>query len=508
MPMMPDRVFLTSDVPYRVQNTHKVPIACMVRNCSRQAISLRQVEIRADMDESIVGTWTYAPDMLGEDSQSILPNEVWHKVFVVELPHGFFGDVSLFVSVAYGRATNATSRRPVPITEHSKISQPIGSVLVSPDNLPSAPGWEHGDFYYLATLMNGSSAPADVIVALGKAMGLSWGVALNARSKPNALNEQRWLSTRKKLVSINRDTENFALLGGDIVETINSSSKFVRLLTIGLKQAITSQISVPVALKEVNNHGGISFAAGPFAKPGNILGRIFSNHGHWDNEDCQLEGLSGLRILDSKPLDLESPGFYEGRSLWIRQLLERNMRYLLAGSDASPRSTHRGATANDLNKGRPQPQIFGTLRTVVYCPQGLTVASVIEAIAHGNSFITEGPFLAFRLQNVRSQEAMHGESIQGRTFQMSVLARTSAEFGDFKDIMAIVGDTDRHCEDILLALFGKSCEGQTKIQFTEEDILTNKTDIRKGYIRLEAETSTGGRTYSAFTNPIWFERLA
>jgi hypothetical protein len=380
------------------------------------------------------------------------------------------------------------------------INQPELAVGTSSMGFPSVPSWYHGDF-----CIQDISLPDEILMSRCKVVGLSWAAVLATSNASDVAVQQQASIVPRKLAGVNETATDFVLLKGSLTPIINSEGKVVDLAAIAAEQTDASRRQSALTLKNVTEEGGLSFAAGPFASPENPLKQFFTRRGYWRNEDCRLDKLHGIKIWNGKTLDAQPDEFYEGRSRWIEQLLDGRHLFLIAGSDVHCSSIREASTMSIPKNQSDWPSAFGTLRTVAYCPNEFTIQSVISALQRGSTFVTEGPFLSFRLENEKGEEVIPGEHIQGHSFRMSVLAKTSSEFGDFDELMAIVGDTNRKCENILLVLFDKMCQGKTVIELDEADIL-KQFDVKEGYIRWEAETRTNGRTFSAFTNPIWFEK--
>jgi hypothetical protein len=425
------------------------------------------------------------------------PDGKQYEVLKVDIPSEYLGRLSI---------TGQICCRTEPDRSISKPIMNALDVLVSPYELPGLADWYHGDFYYSwQTAVEGrSGVPIRATACLGTALGLSWSVSLY---KPSSLRKEivarEWDLLLDEITAASEDHPPYPSLIGEQILCTNAQGKEIELLALGLQDPLYNRGELTTILAEINGQGGLSFALGPYTRRRSFWKRLLGKQGIWETRDFEQPELLGLKIVNGPTPSTDDDEFYEGRSKWIALLRDGVRSRVLGGSDALCRQTYPAEEPrNSLPHGHgAEKSTFGAVRTVAYCPNGFSRDHVLEALGEGRFIVTEGPFVSFSLLNERNEETTVGGSITGSSLRMSLVARSSSEFGDFALVMVILGDLDMHEEDMLFAVFKGTYKDMQNIEIVDEML----PPTRRGYIRVEAETELDGRIFFAFTNPIWFE---
>jgi hypothetical protein len=112
--------------------------------------------------------------------------------------------------------------------------------------------------------------------------------------------------------------------------------------------------------------------------------------------------------------------------------------------------------------------------------------------------MTDGPLVIFIIENEQEENVIIGDEITGRDFKLSIMWRSTSEFGNVNSIrvyQGIVGETEE--EEITEYRLSPNTLHGIKVF----DNLSSKVPLLKtAYIRIEASTDMGN---NAYTNPIW-----
>jgi len=359
--------------------------------------------------------------------------------------------------------------------------------------LPSVENWYHGDFQYFKPDDNrvSSQAVLDSLARVGRTIGLSWTIIYDGEEKISTILEE----------------PDFICLQAKLVPCLNSRGKRVRLLLIDPVDTGMESTRLPLRLDAPILEGKRCFALGPFEHKQGLLARLFSKRGIWElNDLCRV---TGVKVSAGDDPTMSSPEFWEARHAWIQQLLIGNRSLIVAGSDSPPGLSHVSRPRADVLP-EPTDSRYGDVRTVAYCPGGLSGDSVRSAIRQGAIVVTNGPMITFSMTNEHGETALIGDELYGHTFYLSIEAKSSPEFGDLSMIDVIVGDLRMAEEEIALSILGQDYPSTQDIQISGEEfiILSNLEPGHRGYVRVEAESKASkanGHTYFAMTNAIWFE---
>ncbi len=455
--------------PIRAESGKNVPIGIIIVNDTNTIAHIKQVEINSKYQNPPLATRKTTLNIdINEShcSHEIKAGQSCCEIFFIECENGYSGKMLIDVKVNY----DSNSK----FNKHNKFETGI-QVDIYINTIPTLPGWYHGTCY---TPNNFSQTFDDLVVLLGKSMGLSWVIAV----KNDPLVNQH----EDKIV------DGFEFLSGRLIDTIGSYGNRIQLLAVEISDLITSYTKLASSLEIVSGKGGLSFAAGPFYRKGTLIQKLFSTL--WRTTDLESPKLNGI-IFSYINLADDLGAFYSVRSLWVEQLLH--------GKFLSPLTN--GTFASEV-LGLEKERFIGSLRTVIHCGNNFNTASIIKALKDGNLFVTQGPFVLFTLKSSEGLEVTLGETIYGTSFDISIHVKTSPEFGRFDEVMVIVGDITTHEEEILFFVLDKWFKGDNEAQINEENIL-NEVKISKGYIRIEVITKKGDQSFFAFTNPIWVNKL-
>lgn len=352
--------------------------------------------------------------------------------------------------------------------------------------LPSMANWYHGDCVFLApddVLSCAREEYLDSLVGSGRASGLSWmiiyGVEEDAPLPPPP----------------GREEAGFAFVPARLVSVMNRKGRIVRMLVVDSPRTGSESCESPRRLHDVICQDMKSFAVGPFKQKAGLIARLLSKVGIWLHDD--LAALSGVKVSAGADTRLTSAEFWEARHLWLQLLLAGNQSFIMAGSDVLP-------GFSNAFESRAASAMYGVVRTVAYCPHGVSVGALVTAIGQGSLVVTNGPMVAFSMANEQGQRACVGGSLCGNTFSMSIRAKSSPEFGDFRAVDVIVGDVNRGEEEIRASILRRHGSDMQDIESSIDEVrLTSglKPGAR-GYVRIEAESEANGQVYFAMTNAI------
>jgi len=387
------------------------------------------------------------------------------------------------------------------------------TVEVASESLPGAEGWYYGEAHAHTRYTSDQvefGAPVSATVELARAMGLSWFAATDhsydlddcpddfLRNDPD---HPLWCALKRDIEQAHREHPDFVLLAGAEVSCGNAKGRNVHLLAYGLSDLIVGKgdsaeqwfrtrpdRSVSEVLEEVRRQGGVAYAAHP-SEPTPLFQRVLVRRGNWYREDLLQEGLSGLQFWNGK----RDAGLERGRKAWIDLLLEGERVFALGGDDAHGNfNRFRQIGVPFIKIRESDQQRFGAVRTALFLPEGLSEKAVLEALRAGRSVVTDGPFVAFGLEGKGGEQVCIGGAIAGGKLWLDVEAKTTGEFGDFREIVLYRGDIARGREKIFQrwTVKGRRCLSvQTKGEGTGPC-----------YLRAEGRTERG---HWCLPNPIW-----
>jgi len=553
----PEIVF---DAPWRCRKGELIPITCIVNDAHKYPIELLDakaqifgegLELEYSLfnrvfDEAISSTYLYRKPKKSkapwhrnsefgirnsELEKTKFPNyqisklpintPYWYVMDYIQLPDDLVGPIAIHPQMKFslrGKRKIASTDN-LPGLSHSPLR-----MYIAKDPLPTFDGWYYGDAHWHSDKTKDQvefAAPVDVAASFAKAIGLHWFTVTDHSYDLDApLNDYfaidpdltKWNDLHKEIESINAQFDNLVVLRGEEVSCGNSKGQNVHLLVYGVPEFIPGRgdsgktgfdfkfkpdFSIQEVLEIVKDHNGVAYAAHPNAD-NSFLGRIVLNRGTWLDDDCKMEGCSGLQFWNG----CSGQRFVDGYKRWVRLLLDGEKRYIIAGSDAH----------GDFNRTRKMkfPWVkllesmdssFGKPRTCLYCGSNPNEDNILDAMRCGRAVITDGPLAIFNIKNEHGQEANIGETISGNQFEITLQVKSTEEFGRLSKAVLYRGNPSQKLEEIELEINLK----RTKDDYAHfsKHSMKSKSDC---YFRLEVTSQEGERKHRCITNPIWVSR--
>jgi len=386
---------------------------------------------------------------------------------------------------------------------------------MSPYSLPALDGWFYGDPHYHSDMTQDQvefGAPAEVAMAMGKAIGLSW-VAITDHSydldiaigeffkSDNELT--RWRKIVDDANRINSQNNGFIVVPAEEVSCGNHKNHNIHLLAFnklefisgkgdGVKRGFNRKpdFTLKDVLEMINNKGGFAYASHPEEGNG-FMGTLLLKRGHWGHKDYSLGGYSGLQFWNGE----RDKVFDVSYNRWKQLLLEGHKLYILGGNDAhGDFNRYRGVKYPNTKLKESDNHIFGKIRTYAYCGENFSLDSVLNAMENGKTIVTNGPVAALKVQNDNGRIASVGDSISGRESKLIIKAASSKEFGQITKVDLIKGSLSEKQESLETSFIPEN-------NCYNHDFTYKIEHQSPCYLRLEA--SSDGEKYSCFTSPIW-----
>jgi hypothetical protein len=248
-------------------------------------------------------------------------------------------------------------------------------------------------------------------------------------------------------------------------------------------------------LGDIHRSGGTAFAAHP-EEGGSPLERILLRRGKWTWADYLHSGLAGLQVLNGRhgrPVE-------RGLERWVKLLLQGRALVLIGGNDAHGNfNRFRQLRLPFVALRESQEQVFGRMRTYLFCPERLSRDRIMAALGRGQAVVTDGPLATLTVRNRQGQRAAVGGSLRGDEFTVEISARSSEEFGALEKVDLFWGRIG--AEETNLASFrrGGNFRGENAA-----DIIAGPFRLEdRGYLRLEARSRSAAEARRALTNPVW-----
>lgn len=502
---------IIADLPWRIEPGQKIPILCLIKDADRYPIFLDEIVVTARWGGKNRLSQPFPLD--GEPIKA----HFWHRI--LELPQGEIPPGLVKIDVLFlGR------RRGRPFQFHNdnyrRLSHASLHTTLASDPLPNMPEWHPGDPHIHSSFTEDQAefgAPPEATGQMARAMGLSWTAItdhsydLDDQPRNPLVHDpelKKWRELVDRVSNLRNREKGFITLLGEEVSCGNARNRNVHLLAYGVSTFIPGSgdgaehwlrteptLSIKQVLEIIGRAGGVAYAAHP-EEFGSILEKILLRRGPWSIKDYALPGLSGLQIWNGR----KDHGLAKGLARWVQLLLRGKRLFIIGGNDAHGNfNRFRQLRLPFIALRESGEQIFGRVRTHLYCPGGVNREALLQALREGQAITTDGPFATFQVQNERGQRAFLGQSISGGEFAVEILAKTSQEFGTLERIDLYCGEIGGGEKRIRNLRRGRDFQDQTKVSLKERYL----TIRRNSYFRLEVETAAGARTWHALTNPIW-----
>jgi hypothetical protein len=502
---------IIADLPWRIDPGQNIRLLCLVKDADRYPILLDEIvaTVRWGGKNQLSRSFT----LRGES----INGHFWHRILEIprqQIPPGPAEIDVLFLGRRRGRHFRFHN------DNYRRLSHAPLKTMLAADPLPNMPGWHPGDPHVHSSFTEDQvefGAPPEATVQMARAMGLSW-TAITDHSydlddrpgDPLSPDPQlkKWHQLIEIISQLNNRKENFVTLLGEEVSCGNARNRNVHLLAFGVPTFIPGSgdsaerwlhtepsLKIEQVLEIIGASGGVAYAGHP-QESGSALEKILLRRGSWTMKDCTLPGLSGLQIWNGR----RNPELQRGLSRWVRLLLQGKRLYNIGGSDAHGNfSRFRQLRLPFVAMRESTEQIFGQVRTYLYCSRELSQQNLLRALRQGQAVVTDGPLAIFQVQSEQGQRAILGQSIAGEEFTVQICAKSSPEFGALQRIdlhWGIIGGRERRLRSLRR---GRDFSDPGQVSLSEGPFKIRQSS----YFRLELETASAARTWHALTNPIW-----
>ena len=498
------------DCPHRIDPGKTIPLLCLVKHANTFPIVFQSVLVEMEYEDGI------QEKKLVWNSPEYTQNYLWFRVFHLEPKRDYSGDVLITARIQTERDGCINS-----IVNHNYrgIKKLPLKVHIGREPLPSHENWYYGESHYHSFHSDDQvefGAPIKATVEMAEALGLKWLAVtdhsydlddLYSHTLYHDENLLKWKTLKEEIEAINSNA-HFQVIPGEEISCGNARNKNVHLLAYGIENFIPGKgdgaekwfrtrpdLPLGDVLKKVKAEGGVAYASHPEVRF--TLGeRFMLRRGHWEDADYNLPDYCGLQFWNGK----QDKAFYEGYKQWVEMLLKGRRLFFIGGDDShGDFNVFRQIRVPLLKMIHSPHKVFGKIRTCLYCKEGLSQQSILQALKNGTSFVTSGPFITCYAITDQGGRASVGGEISGTEITVYITAKSTDEYGDITNIRLYEGNLRDRIE--------KHREFYPRSHFHDPKNITLKgIPLQvKGplYIRLEAVSRKGKESYYAYTNPIW-----
>ena len=408
------------DAPFQFVPGVEPTLWIVVRDADRFPTTIKTAEIR--LKQTVDNAFENASENAPQSDTSIskdLNIEVHEQMRFIpialgEIPAGSYEAHCKLIVEREGKTQtferwNLPRLKPVPL--HFKVLS---------EALPIAPGYAAGEMHchthYSADHVEYGATP-EVLQQAAKAVGLDF-VSCTDHAYDFAFTQEdftkeadspvpRFQKLREEIAALPTTDENGnrlpLMIAGEEVSAGNSKGENVHMTVLGpegylpglgdcgrywLENRPTRSIKQILNMTEAH-----CFAAHPFQQMG-LLEKFVFRRGYWKPEDLNLSGKHAIRGIQFWN-GIRDEGFKLGREFWINELGKGNYLLPIGGNDAHGDLNSMTAVNLPLiSLKHTRAHTFGNVRTVVRIDErGETLASLNEAFAGDNCYITDGPAL-------------------------------------------------------------------------------------------------------------------
>jgi len=503
---------IISDGPYRLDPDAAYPVLLFIKDADRYPVEFISVTLTLFQHGKELYSETVQPP-----SHITINEHYWWKIVELQFQNeiaNVFGFLKLKVDVTIrhnGKIKIITNNN------HRTSSKALLKFYRSKTHLPALPGWMYGDTHTHSSYTEDQvefGSPLAASPTLCKAMGLSFfcvadhSYDLDDKLDNYLVNDPaipKWHLLQKDIDEINEKEKDFVVVRGEEVSCTNKDGRNVHLLLHGTRKFFHGSgdsaekwfrtkcehtVDGVLLIKDANV---AAYAAHPTEEVP-FLQSLLINRGEWRKADMNSISLHGIQILNGE----YSESFFNGLDVWKWLLLKGEKKFITAGNDA------HGNFNRFIQIGIPfftirekNLQLFGKMKTALYT--SLIETSVVSALQHGKSFITNGPLLVIEIETSTRNVGKIGETISGEKFLVKVKAKSTGEFGAFTSIKIIHGIIGKREKTLFET---KNFSDPYNIHF----ITDWETTPTFSYIRAEGFTANGAGTDRegfCYTNPIW-----
>lgn len=496
------------DVPHRIEKKHSLPVYLLVKDAHKFSAELESFEIITGDGKSV---------FLKELNIPLNDKWFWQK-FDIPLADIFEEEFTFFIRfmVRFPEGRKEFINDSLPLKKKHPFKVKMGN------KRPTLPGFAWGDLHMHSNFTEDQiefGAPIDYLQDSCKELGLDF-ICLTDHSYDL---DQEFYDFRKQrlnpgkfdefLQQIRRNRRKPVLIPGIEVSVGNQKGYNVHLLLLnpqkmheghgdsGRKwfnhkptQMLAEFLAEQIAPEE------IAIAAHPLQSVKKSH-QILLKRDRWHEDDLIQDGITGYQILNGA----QGEEFIEGKTLWIKHLLEGRKKFIYAGSDAH----------GNLNLYRQIDIPFIKLRYDYSHQPGRWVTgvfttkekpsrnSILDGIRNGRCIVSNGPLIRIGIRS-GDRVIFPGETLitdqVNQEITMELQAISTGEFGALTNLVLYGGNCHSGYETSLKVITFEDKQYEFRQIFEINSLLQNNALC---YIRAELTTQNNG---VAISNPIWLER--
>ena len=154
-------------------------------------------------------------------------------------------------------------------------------------------------------------------------------------------------------------------------------------------------------------------------------------------------------------------GLNEGKSLWIKRLLQGKRIFISGGNDAHGNfNRFRQVGLPFFTLRENYEHLFGKVRTGVFLEDKFSLPTLLKAFKNGRMLITNGPFVELLVKNDRNESAKSGDCISGKNFKIDLRCLSSPEFGKLSELRIYTGDLINRKERLFKSVLQHESNGE------------------------------------------------
>ncbi len=501
----PEIVF---DLPIRVQTGQPVPLFLFIKDAHRFPIQIMDMEVECippSGKKTIIHS-VFEPTTIDQKFHS---RTTW-------LDPRHFSEPGTYKIFGLLKYLNSCKKEKIAVQDNYRgLPNPPFLLQVASQALPKTEGWYWGDLHLHSFYTDDQvefGAPLPETVQAAQSIGLDF-VAVTDHSydlddEPDnfLINDprlQKWEMFKKEVLELQDRLHDFVIIAGEEVSVGNHLGKNVHCLVLNdpvfhpgngdSAEHLRSNrptLSLEKLLQKISPQA-TAIAAHPADVPP-VSQRIVLRRGYWDHEDCSMDKISGLQLLNG----LMKKSTQQGIAMWVNLLLQGKRTPILAGNDAHGNfNCYRQVNIPFVSMNYHREQILGASRTAIRT-DSLQRESLLDGIRAGRAIISNGPFAALRIQGAGSAE-IGDTHIRRDGDKIEVVLKNAPDYGSWKEFRLYFGMMERKEEyKINYTLSDVGLDIQKELDFPQ---------IKAGYVRLEAFSQLGDEEYFCMTNPIWIE---
>ncbi|MBL7032756.1 MAG: CehA/McbA family metallohydrolase [Candidatus Delongbacteria bacterium] len=366
------------------------------------------------------------------------------------------------------------------------------TIDVQRDASPQLPDCFTGELHYHSAASNDQvefGAPLELLQTAMRALELDFAAVTD--HSYDLVDRDEWTELRRELSELNRSDPAHLLLPAEEVSVRSTGGSNIHLLVLNDPRLLPgsgdsgrnlhrrSELSLDQVLAELHPEA-LAIAAHPASQPG-WLERLLLRRSSWKREDYRK-----IRLLQAA----NGAGKRELSSAlhhWIEQLQQGHAVYIVAGNDAHGDFNHsRRMGIPFVTVARSARYRAGWWRTGLFSER-LEIVDLLESLARGRSFITEGPLLALEQKGIMMPARLDPAA------PLSLHMVSNHDFGPIRDIRTHWG-TIAGEESGCLVLDSQS---------QQEISLAIPAGTNWRYLRISGRTQFGHRFYS---NPLFLSK--